>query len=145
MINVLSKGLALPQAYVTFGRLTWLCWRHACRSWAEAMVTRHRRWAPLSILRAIDSWGTPIIAEHEAWCAWSFLYDTGQRDRRQVLETKHIKDAASTQRRRIYGQLVYHARGTTHTGSWDACFPTSLPRKLRRFFPNASKALIWTI
>jgi hypothetical protein len=82
-------------------------------------------------------WNTLIIAEHEAYSAWLFLYDHGPRDRANNLHTDYIKGAPSTQRRQLYRQLVYY-------GYWQKrdvdsrSFPTSLPNKLRRFFPYRS-------
>ena len=83
------------------------------------------------------AWGSLIIAEHEAWCAWALLHDFGPRDGAQILQTEHFKGAPTTRRRLLYRQLVYH-------GYWQERdvdkkrFPTSLPCKLRRFFPTAS-------
>ena len=82
-------------------------------------------------------WNTLIIAEHEAYSAWLFLYDHGPRDSANNLHTDYIKGAPSTRRRHLYRQLIYY-------GYWQKrdvdsrTFLTSLPNKLRRFFPNRS-------
>ena len=84
-------------------------------------------------------WGTLLVEEHEAYCAWKFLYDHGPRDLHKLLRTDHLGGSTKSRRKHIYLQLVYE-------GYWQEreedklSFRTSLPRKLRRFFPSASTA-----
>jgi ribonuclease HI len=86
-------------------------------------------------------WGNMLIEEHEAYCAWVFLYDHGPRDLHKLLKTAHLTGSIATTRRDIYRQLI-------QGGYWQQrevdkkSFPTSLPNKLRRFFPSIGPAVM---
>jgi hypothetical protein len=73
------------------------------------------------------------------YAAFQFLEDYGPHDSSQILRTEYIKGTPITRRRLMYRQLVYHNQWQQRDVDTHG-FRTSLPRKLRRFSPAASKA-----